>query len=123
MVNILVVDDEDRMRKLIKNILSRRYEIAGEAENGEEAVKKFEELDPDVITLDIMMPEKDGLEVLSDIKDKDPSKKVILITVVSPDEDVPQEMIDKADAYIVKPAKKKQLLDALEDVLENDKPY
>ncbi|MEF8874216.1 MAG: response regulator [Candidatus Thermoplasmatota archaeon] len=122
MVNILVVDDEDRMRKLIKNILSRRYEIAGEAENGEEAVEKFEDLDPDVITLDILMPEKDGIEVLSDIKDKDPSKKVVLITVVSPDEDIPEEAKNKADAYLVKPAKKKQLLDALENVLENDHP-
>jgi len=119
MVKILVVDDEDRMRKLIKKIFAQEYEIAGEAENGEEAVEKFEELEPDVITLDICMPKKDGLEVLSDIKDKDPSKKVIMVTVVSPEEDVPEEMIEKADAYLVKPAKKKQLIEALEGVLED----
>ncbi len=120
MVKILVVDDEARMRKLIKKILSEKYDVVGEAEDGEEAIRKYEELDPDVVTLDIQMPKMDGFEVLSEIKEKDESKKVVLITVCSSDNEVPEKLKDEADAHVVKPAKKKQLLNAIEDVLKTD---
>lgn len=121
MVSILVVDDEARMRKLIKRILSNKYDIKGEAKDGKEALEKYEELDPDIITLDIQMPELDGVEVLSEIKEKDESKKVVVVSVVSPHEKNMEEIKEKADAHVTKPARKKELLDTVEKILEEEK--
>ncbi len=117
MANILVVDDEDRMRKLIKKILSKKHSVSGEAKNGKEALEKLEEIDPDVITLDIQMPKVDGLEVLSTVKEESDSIKVVIVSVVSPNDEEMDDLQKKADAHVVKPARKKELLDAIEGIL------
>ncbi len=114
---ILIVDDAEDIRNLVRNVVSYRYEVVGEARNGKEAIEKFKTLDPDIIVLDVKMPKMDGFEALSKIKDIDPDQKIIFYTVVDPSEAENQEEIEeKADAYLVKPCKKTHLLNAIEDV-------
>ncbi|EAH2621818.1 response regulator, partial [Listeria monocytogenes] len=79
MLKLLIVDDAMFMRTMIKNIVKDSdFEVVAEAENGLEAVKKYDEVKPDIVTLDITMPEMDGLEALAQIMAKDPSAKVIM---------------------------------------------
>ncbi|MFP3871292.1 MAG: response regulator [Candidatus Natronoplasma sp.] len=115
MVKILVADDEARMRKLIKHLLSE-YDIAGEAADGEETLEKLDELKPDIITLDIQMPKKDGLEVLSEIEGEE-DVKIIVVSVVAPEELDGDKLKKEVDAYLVKPFKQEELLQAVKDVL------
>ena len=76
--NILICDDAAFMRMMIKDILTKNgYNIAGEAENGQKAVEKYAELKPDLVLMDITMPEMDGIEALKRIKAADPSASVL----------------------------------------------
>ena len=78
MARVLVVDDAAFMRKMVSDALARGgHEVAGEAGNGVEAVARFQEIKPDLVTLDITMPEKDGLAALAEIVAADPSARVV----------------------------------------------
>ena len=103
-MKVLIVDDNDMMREVIGTFLGQlKHEILGEAENGDEAIKSFTALRPDLVLLDMVMPGKSGLEVLEEIRKIDPKAKVVVITAVE------QEGIDKkiyekgATAIIRKP--------------------
>ena len=77
--NILVCDDAAFMRMMIKDILTKNgYNVAGEAENGAKAVEKYNELKPDLVLMDITMPEMDGIQALKKIKEGDPGAMVIM---------------------------------------------
>ena len=77
--NILVCDDAAFMRMMIKDILTKNgYNVAGEAENGAKAVEKYTEVKPDLVLMDITMPEMDGIQALKKIKELDPMAMVIL---------------------------------------------
>ena len=77
-IRVLVVDDAAFMRMMVKDILSKNgYEIVGEAENGLKALEKYQELKPDLTTMDITMPEMDGISAVKEIKKIDPNAKVI----------------------------------------------
>ena len=79
MARILVVDDAAFMRKMLGDALTKGgHSVCGEATNGEEAVLRFSELKPDVVTLDITMPEKDGLTALKEILALDPRARIVL---------------------------------------------
>lgn len=81
--NILICDDAAFMRMMIKDILTKNgYNIAGEAENGQKAVEKYAELKPDLVLMDITMPEMDGIEALKRIKAADPSASVIMCSAM-----------------------------------------
>ena len=83
MAKILVVDDAAFMRMMIKDILTKNgYEVAGEAENGAIAVSKYSELKPDLVLMDITMPEKDGIQALKEIKSSDAGAKVIMCSAM-----------------------------------------
>ena len=83
MARILVADDAAFMRMMIKNILTQNgHEVVGEAENGAEAVERYAELKPDVTTMDITMPEKDGIAALKEILAADPSAKVVMCSAL-----------------------------------------
>lgn len=116
--DIMIVDDERKMRKLLRRILSISYNIIGEAKNGREAVKKVKDLDPDLVLLDVKMPKMGGVEALSKIKDIGDSQKVIMCTSVDDHEDVAGAIKKGADAYLVKPYKKDQLLETIEEVMD-----
>ena len=79
MARVLVVDDAAFMRKMVSDALAKGgHEVIGQAGNGVEALEQFRELRPDLMTLDITMPEKDGLATLKDLMELDPSAKVIM---------------------------------------------
>lgn len=80
---VVITDDHDVIREGIKNILSNQpeYKVVGEASNGEEALKKVEELKPDILLLDISMPERSGLDAVGQIRHICPKTKIIIITV------------------------------------------
>ena len=81
--NILICDDAAFMRMMIKDILSKNgYNVAGEAENGAKAVEKYNELKPDLVLMDITMPEMDGIQALKKIKESDPSALVIMCSAM-----------------------------------------
>src|SRR5690625_4835053 len=78
--SILIVDDAAFMRMMIKDILTKNgYDVVGEAQDGVEAVEKFQELQPDLVTMDITMPEMDGVTALKKIREIDPDAIVIKI--------------------------------------------
>ena len=81
--NILICDDAAFMRMMIKDILTKNgYNIAGEAENGAKAVEKYNELKPDLVLMDITMPEMDGIQALKKIKEADPGASVIMCSAM-----------------------------------------
>ena len=83
MASVLIVDDAAFMRMMLKDILTKGgYEIAGEAADGNEAVAKYAELKPDLVTLDITMPNKDGLEALKEIKSSDPNAVCVMCSAM-----------------------------------------
>ena len=82
----MIVDDAAFMRVSIRNILTKNgFEVAGEAENGAVAVQKYAELKPDVVTMDITMPEMDGLAALKAIRQADPGAKIIMVSALGQD--------------------------------------
>ncbi|MEF8874214.1 MAG: response regulator [Candidatus Thermoplasmatota archaeon] len=115
--DIVIVDDEKRMRKLLRKIISIEHNIIGEAKNGREAVKEYKKLNPDLVLMDVKMPTMDGFEALSEIKNLDDSQKVIMCTSMDDHKEVAGAMKRGADAYLVKPYKKDQLLNTIEEVM------
>jgi two-component system chemotaxis response regulator CheY len=114
MARILVVDDAVFMRKMVKDALSAAgHEIVGEAANGLEAVARFQELKPDLTTLDITMPEKDGLAALADIVGSDPSARVVMCSALGQETKVVQALKLGAKDFVVKPFQADRVIDAV----------
>ena len=102
---VLVVDDALYMRTMIRDILSGTggYEVVGEASNGREAVERFVELEPDLVTMDIVMPELDGIEATREILDRDPSATIIMCSALGQEALVIESIAAGARDFIVKP--------------------
>ncbi len=116
MKRVLVVDDAAFMRISIKNMLTKHgYEVCGEAENGEIALAKYEELRPDIVTMDITMPEMDGLTSLRHILQIDPLANVVMISAMGQESMVREAIIAGAKGFIVKPFKEDIILGALKN--------
>ena len=114
MKRVLIVDDAAFMRMTIKNMLSNYdYEIVGEAENGLEAVEKYKELQPDIVTMDITMPELDGIQALRMIKKINPAAGVVMVSALGQEAKMKESIIYGAKGFIVKPFKEEILLGAL----------
>ena len=118
MANILVVDDAAFMRMMVKDILTKGgYNVVGEAENGKVAVEKYKELKPDLVTLDITMPEMDGLEALKAIKAEDANATVIMCSAMGQQAMVIESIQSGAKDFIVKPFDKDRVLEAVKKVI------
>jgi len=115
MARILVVDDAAFMRKLLGDALTKGgHSIVGEATNGEEAVVRFTELRPDVVTLDITMPQKDGLTALKEILTLDPSARIVMCSALGQESKVLQAIKTGAKDFVVKPFQAERVLDAVD---------
>ena len=115
---ILIVDDAALMRMMIKDILVKNgFEVVGEAQDGVEAVEKYAELKPDLVTLDITMPEKDGLTALKEILSSDSDAKVIMCSAMGQQSMVIDAIQAGAKDFIVKPFQADRVLEAINKVL------
>ena len=116
--NILICDDAAFMRMMIKDILSKNgYTVAGEAENGVKAVEKYNELKPDLVLMDITMPEMDGIQALKNIKASDSSAKVIMCSAMGQQAMVIESIQAGAKDFIVKPFQAERVLEAVKKVV------
>jgi two-component system, chemotaxis family, chemotaxis protein CheY len=114
MARVLVVDDAAFMRKVLSDALAKGgHEVVGEAANGNEAVARFTELRPDVTTLDITMPEKDGLEALREIVATDPGARVIMCSALGQEAKVLEAIKSGAKDFVVKPFQPDRVLEAV----------
>ena len=116
--NILICDDAAFMRMMIKDILTKNgYTVAGEAENGVKAVEKYNEVKPDLVLMDITMPEMDGIEALRKIKEQDPSAVVVMCSAMGQLAMVIEAIQSGAKDFIVKPFQPDRVLEAVSKVL------
>ncbi len=116
--NILICDDAAFMRMMIKDILTKNgYNIAGEAENGLKAVEKYNETKPDLVLMDITMPEMDGIQALKKIKEMDPSANIIMCSAMGQQAMVIEAIQSGAKDFIVKPFQAERVLEAVKKVV------
>jgi two-component system chemotaxis response regulator CheY len=103
-VRILVADDADFMYEMLENLIDKnRFEVVGYAGDGEEAVKKFKELTPDLITMDILMPRMNGIKSIKEIRRINPKARVLVISALSDPDLVKEAIAAGAADYITKP--------------------
>jgi two-component system chemotaxis response regulator CheY len=106
------------MRMMLKDVLQRNgYEVIGEAGNAEEAVARYRELSPDVVTLDVIMPGKTGIETLGDILAIDPQAVVVMVSAMGQDALIEEAKAAGAKSFIVKPFRPNNVAAVLEEVL------
>ncbi|GIN37519.1 MULTISPECIES: response regulator [Heyndrickxia] len=115
---ILVVDDAAFMRMMIKDILTKNgFEVVAEAADGAQAVEKYKELKPDLVTMDITMPEKDGIAALKEIKEFDPNAKIIMCSAMGQQAMVIDAIQAGAKDFIVKPFQADRVIEAIQKTL------
>lgn len=115
---VLIVDDAAFMRMMIKDILEKNgYDVVGEAENGNIAVEKYKELEPDLVTMDITMPEKDGITALKEIKELNADATVIMCSAMGQQAMVIDAIQAGAKDFIVKPFQAERVVEAVSKAL------
>ncbi|MDL4840073.1 response regulator [Aquibacillus rhizosphaerae] len=116
---ILIVDDAAFMRMMIKDILSKNgFDVVGEAQDGAQAVEKFNELSPDLVTMDITMPEMDGITALKEIKKGNPDAKIIMCSAMGQQAMVIDAIQAGAKDFIVKPFQADRVIEAIQKALD-----
>ncbi|MBP3889007.1 MAG: response regulator [Cellulosilyticum sp.] len=114
MARIMVVDDAAFMRMMLKDILTKGgYEVVGEAENGLKAIEKYKELTPDLVLMDITMPELDGIGAVRQIKGIDPAAKIIMCSAMGQQAMVLESIQAGAKDFIVKPFQADRIIEAV----------
>ena len=118
MARVLVVDDAAFMRKLVSDaLIDGGHEVVGEAGDGFEAVLRYQELRPEVVTLDITMPEKDGLTTLMEIVSIDPDARVVMCSALGQESKVLASIKLGAKDFVVKPFKPDRVVGAVDKAL------
>ncbi|MHC1592791.1 MAG: response regulator transcription factor [Methermicoccaceae archaeon] len=115
MTNLFIVEDMEFSLELLKDMVEEEgnFTVVGTAENGEEAIVKFDKLMPDVVLLDLVLPGVDGLEVARHIKAKKPDTKIIVVSAVVGEETIQETKNIGVDDYLTKPFTRKTLLERL----------
>jgi two-component system, chemotaxis family, chemotaxis protein CheY len=114
MARVLVVDDAAFMRKMVGDALAKGgHEVVGEAANGLEAIERYQALRPEVTTLDITMPEKDGLAALKEIMALDPTARVVMCSALGQESKVLEAVKSGARDFVVKPFQPDRVIDAV----------
>ena len=120
---ILIVDDAVFMRMKLKDILEKNgYEVAGEAQNGQEALDKYQVEKPDLVTMDITMPDVDGLDGLKMIMKADPNAKVVMCSAMGQQGMVMDAIKSGAVDFIVKPFNTERVIKSLDRALSSTTP-
>lgn len=115
---VLIADDASFMRQMIREIIEEEgYEVVGEATNGIEAVSQFEELSPDLVTMDIVMPKCSGIDAVRDIMKGNPSARVVMCSALGQETLVMEALQAGARDFIVKPFKAENVIATLKKVL------
>jgi two-component system chemotaxis response regulator CheY len=115
---VLITDDALFMRVTLKNILTKNgYEIAGEAANGKESVALYQQTKPDLVTMDITMPEMDGISALREIRKHDPEANVIMCTAMGQKNMVMEAVSAGAKDFIVKPFQPDKVIEAIQKII------
>ena len=118
MAKIMICDDAAFMRMMIKDILTKNgYEIAAEAENGAVAVEKYQDAKPDLVLMDITMPDMDGIQALKKIKEIDPNANIIMCSAMGQQAMVIEAIQSGAKDFIVKPFQAERVLEAVKKVV------
>ncbi len=118
MARVLVVDDAAFMRKMVGDALAKGgHEVVGEAANGNEAVESYQALRPDITTLDITMPEKDGLAALKEIMSLDPAARVVMCSALGQESKVLEAVKAGAKDFVVKPFQPARVAEAASKAL------
>ncbi|MCZ8515710.1 response regulator [Paenibacillus filicis] len=118
MAKVMVVDDAAFMRMMLKTMLSEEgHEIVGEASNGLEAVNAYMSIRPDVVTMDITMPEMDGVTAVREIRKLDPQAKIIMCSAMGQKAMVVEAITAGAKDFVVKPFQKDRVVESLNNVL------
>jgi two-component system chemotaxis response regulator CheY len=118
MKKILIVDDAAFIRFAIRTAVEKNgFEVVGEAENGSQGIKKYQELMPDIVTMDITMPDMSGLEALKAIIKFDPKARIVMLSAMGQEVMVREAVMNGAVSFIVKPFKEDHLIKTLNKVL------
>lgn len=116
-MNVLIADDAAFMRTLIRLFLEQMgYTVVGEAHNGKEAVDLYGRLKPDLVTMDITMPEMDGIEAVKSIRSANPDAKIIMCSAIGQQQVVMEAIRCGANDFVVKPIQKERLQEAVEKI-------
>lgn len=118
MAKILIVDDSIISRKKLKKIIQMsNHEVVGEAVDGNEAYEKYEQLRPDLVTMDITMPNLDGISALKKIISSYKDAKIIMITALGQGNKILDALNNGAKNYITKPFEEEKVLNSIEEAL------
>ena len=116
---VLIADDASFMRQMIREIIEPEgYEVVGEATNGVEAIERYNELNPDIVTMDIVMPKQSGLDAVKGILKQAPDAKVVMCSALGQESLVMEALQAGARDFIVKPFKADNVLATLAKALE-----
>jgi two-component system chemotaxis response regulator CheY len=116
-LSVMIVDDALFMRNMLKDIFARAgYDVVGEAEDGEAALERYREIRPDLVTMDIVMPKRSGIEALRDIISEDPQACVVMVSALGQDSLVLEAVETGARDFIVKPFKEDKVLEVVRRV-------
>jgi two-component system, chemotaxis family, chemotaxis protein CheY len=119
MAKVLVVDDSPMMRKILRQIFtSLNHEVVSEAENGVDAYLQYEQYMPDLVTMDIQMPQMEGIDSLREIIKKFPKANVVMVSSVDSKEKVFEAIRLGAKGYILKPLEKAKVISAINDIMK-----
>jgi two-component system chemotaxis response regulator CheY len=121
MAKFLICDDSQFMRMMLKKMLvAKGHEVLGEASNGKEAVAMFKKLRPDIVTMDITMPEIDGIGAVRLIREEDCLARIIMITAIGQKEIVKEALMAGAADFVVKPFEEEQVFRIVNKILEHN---
>lgn len=115
---VLVCDDASFMRTMITDILTEAgFEIVGEAKNGVQAVEKYNELKPDLVTMDVVMPDKNGIDAVRDIIKSDPTAKILMCSAMGQQALMADAIQAGAKDFVVKPFEPSRVLEAINRII------
>jgi two-component system chemotaxis response regulator CheY len=116
-ISIVIAEDNDMMRSILRAMLrGEEYDVVGEARNGQAAIDIVARLKPDIVCMDVIMPEKSGIEALCEIKAANPVTEIVMVTSNSDPETVQESIMNGASGFIIKPFNAARVLDTLEKV-------